>query len=108
VLVIVAISMFLAIKTLIDKRITWLEAEGNKVKASFTNNNITVSAWLYFYNTGKLIDFISEDRYSADAGKQFPWATPLKGFQAINGYKMMGNAEVIYCYPDRDLFCGNY
>jgi hypothetical protein len=92
--------------TLIDKRIKWLEIENNRVRASFTNNNISVSAWLYFNEKGELINFISEDRYSADAGKQLPWATPLKDYQEINGYKLSGNAETIYSYPDRDLSYG--
>ncbi len=94
--------------TLIDKRIKWLAVEGNKVKASFTNNNITVSAWLYFNDEGELINFISDDRYSADAGKQLPWATPLKDYQETNGYRLIGNAEVIYSYPDRDLCYGTF
>ena len=72
-----------------------------KVEASFTNNGITVSAWLHFNDEGALINFISQDRYSADAGKQLPWATPLKDYQQINGYNLMRNAEAIYSYPDR-------
>lgn len=98
----------LAPPTLIDKRIKWLEVESNKVKASFTNNNITVFAWLYFNETGQLVNFISDDRYSADAGKQLPWATPLSNYQEINGYKLFQNAEVIYSYPDRDLCYGTF
>jgi len=94
--------------TLIDKRIKWLEVGSNKVKASFTNNNMTVSAWLYFNDKGELINFISDDRYAGDTGKQFPWATPLKDYQEINGYKLMRNAEVIYSYPDRDLVYGTF
>lgn len=93
--------------TLIDKRIKWLEAEGNRVKASFTNNSITISAWLYFNDKGELINFISDDRY-ATAGKQYPWATPLKDYHEINGYRLMGNAETIYSYPDRDLVYGTF
>jgi len=92
--------------TLIDKRIKWLEIENNRVRASFTNNNISVSAWLDFNEKGELINFISEDRYSADAGKQLRWSTPLKDYQEINGYKLSGNAETIYSYPDRDLTYG--
>ncbi|QHT65317.1 hypothetical protein GXP67_00820 [Rhodocytophaga rosea] len=98
----------LAPPTLIDKRIKWLAVENNKVKASFTNNHITVFAWLYFNDKGELINFISDDRYSADAGKQLPWATPLKDYQEINGYRLMGNAETIYSYPDRDLVYGTF
>jgi hypothetical protein len=98
----------LAPATLIDKRIKWLEVDGNKVNASFTNNNITVSAWLYFNDEGALINFSSQDRYSSDAGKKLPWATPLKDYQQINGYKVMQNAETIYSYPDRDLCYGTF
>jgi len=98
----------LAPATLIDKRIKWLEADGNNVNASFTNNDITISAWLYFNDEGALINFISQDRYSSDAGKQLPWSTPLKDYQQINGYKLMQNAETIYSYPDRDLCYGTF
>ena len=94
--------------TLIDKRIKWLDIGSNKVKASFTNNNITVSAWLYFNDKGELINFISDDRYAGVTGKQFPWATPLKDYHKINGYKLMGNAETIYSYADRDLVYGTF
>lgn len=41
--------------TLIDNRIQWLETEGNRVKAAFTNNGITISAWLYFNDQGELV-----------------------------------------------------
>lgn len=98
----------LAPPTLIDNRIKWLEVGSDKVKASFTNNNITVSAWLYFNDKGELINFISDDRYAGDTGKQYPWATPLKDYDDIGGYKLMGNAETIYSYPDRDLVYGTF
>ena len=98
----------LAPPTLIDKRIKWLKVEGNKVKASFTNNNITIDAWLYFNDKGELVNFISEDRYSADARKQLPWSTPLKEYQEIKGYKLMKNAETIYSYTDKELCYGTF
>lgn len=94
--------------TLIDKRIKWLQVDGNKVKASFTNNHITIYAWLYFNDKGELINFSSNDRYSADAGKKLPWSTPLKDYREINGYTLAGDAEVIYSYPDRDLCYGTF
>ena len=94
--------------TLIDKRIKWLAVENNKVKASFTNNNSTVIAWLYFNDNGELINFISDDRYSADAAKKLPWSTPLKNYREINGYNLAGNADVIYSYPDRELCYGMF
>jgi len=98
----------LAPPTLIDKRIKWLEVDGNKVKASFTNNKITIFACLHFDDSGYLRNFVSEDRYSADAGKQLPWSTPLKDYHEIAGYRLMRNAEAIYSYPDKDLVYGNF
>lgn len=98
----------LAPGTLIDKRIQWISSDSNSVKASFTNNNITVSAWLYFNEKGELVNFISNDRHNVDAGKKLPWATPLKEYKLINGFKLAGYAEAIYTYPDKDLCYGTF
>jgi len=97
--------------TLIDNRIQWLETEGNRVKASFTNNGITISSWLYFNNQGELINFISNDRYALVNGigmKQLPWSTPLKNYKLIKGYKLASSAETIYEYPDGPLWYGTF
>lgn len=92
--------------TLIDKRIEWLEVEENKVKASFTNNDITISAWLYFNEKGELVNFISEDRSALiedGTTKKLKWSTPLRDYKTINGYKLASYAEAIYTYPDGDF-----
>lgn len=94
--------------TLIDKRIQWLNVIDNKVEASFTNNNITIKAWLYFNDAGELINFTSDDRYSADAGKELPWSTPLKEYKEYNGYKIASSAQTIYSYPEGDLCYGTF
>jgi hypothetical protein len=97
--------------TLIDPRIQWLETDGNKVKAAFTNNGITISAWLYFNDAGQLVNFISNDRYAAgddNTMQQLPWATPLKNYKNINGHQLPGFAETIYSYPAGDLVYGTF
>lgn len=89
--------------TLIDKRIQWLEVKENKVKAAFSNQDITISAWLHFNEKGELINFISEDRYAQQEDgslKQLPWSTPLKDYREINGYKLTGYGDAVYSYPD--------
>lgn len=97
--------------TLIDKRIQWLETEGNRIKASFTNNDITISAWLYFNDQGELVNFISNDRYALVNGigmMQLPWSTPLKDYKPMNGYRLASTAETIYEYPDGPLDYGTF
>ena len=92
--------------TLIDTRIEWLEVEGNKVKASFSNNGITISAWLFFNEKGELVNFVSEDRYAvAENGTiaKHKWSTPLRDYKDINGYRLASYAEAIYTYPEGDF-----
>ena len=95
--------------TLIDKRIKWLETEGNNVKAEFTNNNITISAWLSFNDDGELINFISEDRYAYDdnAGmRRLPWYTPLRDYKDVDGFNLPTYAEAIYKSLKRNCAMG--
>lgn len=94
--------------TLIDKRISWQETSENIVKATFTNNGITITADLFFNEVGELVNFKSNDRYNSDAGTILPWASPLRNYKVVNGYKLAGYAETIYTYPDRDLTYGTF
>lgn len=97
--------------TLIDQRIKWLEVEGNKVKATFTNNNITISAWLHFNPQGALINFVSDDRYAVtedNALKRLRWSTPLKEYRAFDGHYLVSYADTIFTYPDGDFCYGNF
>jgi hypothetical protein len=92
--------------TLIDKRIKWSEIESKKVKAEFTNNKITITAWLDFNEQGELVNFISDDRFAVDAGRKLRWSTPLKDYRGFNGYRIPSYAEAIYSYPEGNLSYG--
>lgn len=94
--------------TLIDKRIQWKMIDDRNVSAHFTCNGITILAHLSFNEKGELINFKSNDRYAADYGKQLPWATPLKDYKMINGFKLAGYAETIYTYPEGDQSYGTF
>ncbi|MGB4843040.1 MAG: DUF6544 family protein [Ferruginibacter sp.] len=96
--------------TLIDNRVKWLDVDGNKVKASFTNNNITIYAWLYFNENGELINFISGDRYAAvDTGmKKMQWSTPLQPYRQFNGYRLASGADAVYAYPKGEFCYGQF
>ena len=91
---------------LIDKRIKWLEVFGNKVKASFTNSAITITAWLYFNEKGEMVNFVSEDRSALGANgitSKHKWSTPMRDYKNINGYRLASYAEAVYTYPEGDF-----
>ena len=97
--------------TLIDKRIQWSETDGQKVKAAFTTNGITITAWLYFNDAGALVNFVSNDRYAAgdnNTMQQLPWSTPLQDYNTFNGYRLPGYSAAIYTYPQGDLCYGTF
>jgi hypothetical protein len=99
---------FIAPATLIDKRITWETMNDTTVKGTYKNENITISALLYFNQKGALMNFISNDRYETD-GKQYhnyPWATPVTDYQMLNGYFLPGKAKLIYQKPEGDFTYG--
>ena len=97
--------------TLIDKRVKWLESDSMCVKASFSNNGITISARLYFNEKGELINFVSDDRYAAGENntmQRLRWSTPLKAYRQIDGYLLATSADAVYAYPEGDLCYGTF
>ncbi len=98
----------MAPSTLIDPRITWLETIDQKIKASFTFNDMTIFAWLYFNNEGALINFSSSDRYNADVGQNLEWLTPVNAYSEINGMNLATKADAAYRYTDGDQVYGQF
>jgi len=99
---------FIAPATLIDKRIEWESIDHLTVKAGYTNENIKISATLYFNEKGELINFISSDRYHID-GKNYynyPWSTPVSDYKEINGYLLPSKTKLIYATPNGDFTYG--
>jgi hypothetical protein len=98
---------FMAPASLIDKNIQWDTLDSLHVKAKYTNGSITISATLTFDEEGKLVDFISNDRFETSDGKIYknvPWRTPVKEYGTFNGYRLPSKADVIYQHPDGE-FC---
>lgn len=96
--------------TLIDERIKWTSVSTDCVRASFTHKGISISAWLYFNNTGELINFVSDDRYALvnDTMQRYRWSTPLKDYKNFNGYRLAGYADAVYTYPTGDMCYGQF
>ncbi len=96
----------LAPATLIDKRITWQGVDELTAKATFTNHGISISATLYFNTEGRLVNFISEDRWAVADMKQYPFSTPVSNYRNINGYNLPTYGEAIWHYPDGEFKYG--
>lgn len=93
---------------LIDKRIKWELLDDLSVKATFTNNETSISAILYFNKSGQLIDFISNNRYSVSEMKKFPFSTPTKNYKNIKGYNLPTYGEAVWYYPDGEFVYGKF
>jgi len=92
--------------TLIDKRIKWEEIDDKKVKAYFTNGDITIQAMLYFNEEGQLINFTSDNRYYSPKGDSFDnlrWSTPITEYDNFNGYNLPSYGEAYWSFPDEDF-----
>jgi hypothetical protein len=94
--------------TLIDKRIQWQQSDPNSVKATFTNQGISISAVLYFNEQGQLVDFQSNDRTATSDMKQHPFYTPVSAYQNVEGVNIMSYGEAIYQYPDGKFTYGEF
>lgn len=95
--------------SLIDKRITWETISPLKVKGTFNNNGIKISAELYFNDKGELINFISNDRYMTTSGNNYqnaPWSTPVKDYKDYNGVKLASYGEAHWALPEGDYCYG--
>lgn len=93
--------------SLIDKRIQWEPIDSVSSKATFTCNSISISAVLYFNETGQLTNFVSDDRSSMDM-KQYRFSTPVRDYKNINGYNVMTYGEAIWHYPEGEFVYGKF
>lgn len=94
--------------TLIDKRIHWESLDNVRVKASFSNPGITISAILYFNDAGQLVNFVSDDRFDVSTMKNYRFSTPLGDYRKINGYTLCGYGEAAWHYPEGEFTYGRF
>lgn len=93
---------------LIDKDIRWDVVDSLSIKATFTNNESTISAILYFNEMGQLTNFESNDRHSISQMQNFKFSTPVKNYKTINGYNLPTYGEAIWHYPDEKFTYGKF
>lgn len=102
---------FMAPAILISKNIKWEIIDTTTVKAIFSNGHITISAILYFDEEGRLVNFISNDRFETKDGKvykNYPWSTPVTAYRDIDGMKLPTAAKAIYHHPEGEFCYGEF
>jgi len=97
--------------TLIDRNIEWDTIDALTVKARYKNGELTIGATLYFNEDGRLMNFVSNDRFETADGKtykSYPWSTPVKEYTELNGRRIASYASTIYHRPDADFCYGEF
>lgn len=91
---------------LLNADVVWAEIDRNHVKGILTHDGITVAALLTIDDEGKLINFVSEDRYAANNDGTYdniPWSTPIHDFKRINGMNLGSVGKAVWHYDDEDF-----
>jgi hypothetical protein len=103
--------LFLAPGALLHPGISWQPVDGTSTKVSFTNGGITVGALVTFDPDGRLVNFMSNDRYESTDGKTYnlyPWKTPVKKYGSFGGLNLPSLIDVIYTRPEGDFCYGTF
>ncbi len=91
--------------TLVDTNIEWETLDPLTVKGTFTNDAITVSATLHFDEDGRLVNFVSDDRYMTTTGNTYlnvRWSTPIGTYGEFDGLRLPSHAETVWHLPEGD------
>jgi hypothetical protein len=87
----------LAPGALVEPGIRWEPLDDLSARAEYTIGANTISAVLFFDDTGSLVDFVSDDRLAASSdGTQFTrqrWSTPLSEYRRFGPYRVAGHGE---------------
>jgi hypothetical protein len=94
----------LAPAALVDANVVWQPVDDHHVRGVFTNHAHTVTAELTFNDDHELINFVSDDRFSASPdGKAFVaqrWSTPITDYRSFDSRRLAVNGEGRWQTPD--------
>jgi len=91
---------------LTDPRVEAVEAGPDSVKVTLTAGKYRVSAVLVIDPSGRLVTFISDDRYALEADGQLRkvrWSTPVSDWKEVAGRRVPGWGAAVYQYPEGDF-----
>ena len=87
----------------------WEELTDRRVRVYFTDKQLTVQAEIHFDEQGRLIDYVTDDRFlnrNPDRPHEYirtRWSTPVSAYQQIKGISMPTYGKAIWHYDDIDF-----
>lgn len=93
---------------LVDDRIRWEAIDDTTARATFTTRGTSISATLHFAKNGRLLNFISDDRYDVTARQQYRFSTPLSDYRDFGGYRLPAYGEAVWHYPEGEFVYGKF
>ncbi len=95
---------------LASREVRWLGSGDTFAEAEFTNGGIRINARLIFDSEGRLINFLSGDRYdmSSDPPAKFIFSTPVYEYREINGYYLASRGDAIWQYHEGAFVYGRF
>ena len=94
---------------LIDPRITWEASDSASAQARYTTpDGVSITATLYFDAEGRLVDFVSDDRYDISTRQQLRFSTPLAQYRDFGPLRLVGYGEAVWHYPDGKFAYGRF
>jgi hypothetical protein len=101
---------FFAPAALIELDVNWEVLEANRLKATYNNGVHTISAVLVFDEDGKLVNFVSNDRYEikGKSSIQRPWFTPVEQYGDFGKHTLPKKAEACYKRTNGDFCYGEF
>lgn len=102
---------FFAPAVLVDMdNIEWKELNGKQLEATYKTGSQTIKAVLEFNEEGRLINFISNDRYelAGTEAHQRPWFTPVSEYGTFGKNILPKKAGAWYKRPEGDFCYGEF
>lgn len=102
---------FFAPAVLVDlKNIEWIKMDHNRLHAIYKNGSQTIQADLVFNEEGRLVNFISNDRYEivGDESNQRVWFTPVEEYANFGQNTLPKKASAWYERPETEFCYGEF
>lgn len=96
---------------LIDPRMSWTPISEDRARVTFTHGAISIGAELVVDGQGRLVDFISDDRYCLMPDgrmEAFRFTTPCKAHRQVNGRLVPGYGEAVWHLAEGPFSYGRF